>query len=461
MRSVTRALIITSLAALTGCKGIGDTSSVVVYFSVDTLGQAMANETGWCARLTDLLGEYDLSLACVEGGVAPSSWTGESHTRMLWPQHMAGRLRANHYPECGEASVLEEISTATRGGYLFGADNGVLSSSGKGRCGAFRSLFTQGTDKRWETSTGAWQLPDIPEAERPAYEVISSYEDHIEKNTSVQLFVNAMEPGGHAPRCWFNPGTPACDELWEVLVYAGVVAAGADRRAAWLGQQGPNALNSRLQGVLSDQEARWRELMWEVIRQSVDNFEEPTVDYRLRRILDATEEAGRLHDLRLVILGDHGENPCIDRGFDTDTLACGHNGVTTAYTGFVPVFLSPAGLADQWRDLGLVGAADAPWSTANLAYGLMASVDLPIPSGWPASDPAGVAASWNCLHADRSGPGGVHIHGDKAMRCQNGVCEASTFSIPQDHTYTREVLEVVPDSLAVYGEDWSFVACDE
>ena len=35
-----------------------------------------------------------LGVGCLGGAVAPSSWTAESHTRFLWPEHLEGPTRA-------------------------------------------------------------------------------------------------------------------------------------------------------------------------------------------------------------------------------------------------------------------------------------------------------------------------------------------------------------------------------
>ena len=78
---------------------------MVVFFSIDTLGQTLANQTDLCGDMRGLSAFVGLSTACVEGGIAPSSWTGEAHTRLLWPMNRHGTARANQYPTCGQRSA--------------------------------------------------------------------------------------------------------------------------------------------------------------------------------------------------------------------------------------------------------------------------------------------------------------------------------------------------------------------
>src|SRR5687768_5033173 len=56
---------------------------ILVYWTIDTLGAYAAQQAGWCGKLRGVLAEYGLTAACYDDVVAPSSWTGESHTRLL------------------------------------------------------------------------------------------------------------------------------------------------------------------------------------------------------------------------------------------------------------------------------------------------------------------------------------------------------------------------------------------
>lgn len=447
------------LAWLAACARVGDTDAVVVVFSVDTLGLTMANQTGWCERVTTIVGEHGLDLACLDGAVAPSSWTAESHTRVLWPQHTSGSRRRAESPECETPSVLETIRDSTGGVYLWGADNSVLSENEHNGCDWFRSGFTQGADESWETGLDSVKMPAVPEEDRPVTHAIEALERWLpHQDRSVTLFVNSVEPGGHEPRCWQDPSTDACEALWSVAVDARIVSADADRVSTWLDREFYERLLHYTTVKHPDEVGRWRPLFWQTATESVEAFREEKFDDRLRRILDAVAAEGRLDDLRLVVFSDHGENPCVLRGLGDDTLNCGHNGLTTEYTGFVPVYVAPASLAERWTDLGLVGS---PWSAVNLAHGLLDSVDVPRPADWPEPTPAGTALSWTCQGPDDGVVTGIAVRGDDSIRCRGGTCAASTFVVPTDEAHEPVPLAEVPTELAPYGEapDWFSVAC--
>ncbi len=445
-----------------GCaEQVGDTDAVVVVFSIDTLGQTMANQTGWCERVSAIMAEHGLDLACLSGAVTPSSWTGEAHTRMLWPENTTGSARKNQYPECGQPSVMETIRDSTGGTYIFGADNSVLSASGKESCELFRSVYTQGSDEMWETHMAATNLALVAEEDRPVAQAIEAFGRWLpQEERSVTLFLNTLEPGGHEPRCWQDPGTDACVELWEIAVNAGLASAGDDPVDKWLESEFYEHLLHYASVKKATEEDRWRPLFWQTATETVEDFRAEKFDQRLCELLDLLGEHDRLDDLRLVAFGDHGENPCMLRGLGDDTLNCGHNGITTEYTGFVPVYVSPASLAAGWQEAGL--STDAgPWSTMNLAHGLVDSVSVPRPAAWPEPWPVGTAPSWTCQSPGNSSASGIFVEGEVAMRCREGNCDASGFVLPADHLYRPSEASEVSASVAAYGEapDWFSVAC--
>ena len=63
---------------------------IVVYVIVDTLGELAASDAGYCEMMTGIGARYGIPARCLEGGVVPSSWTLESHLRLLWPSTNAG-----------------------------------------------------------------------------------------------------------------------------------------------------------------------------------------------------------------------------------------------------------------------------------------------------------------------------------------------------------------------------------
>lgn len=435
--------------------------AITIVITVDTLSLAMANEVGLCTDLQALVGEYGLDLACMEGAVAPSSWTGESHARFLFPQNNIGKRRSLPEPPCGQDSVLGTIRKENGGFYIFGTDNLMLGDSSKEPCGWGHTAFTQGADKVWETALSPREIVGVAESERPVSGALDSFEKQLNSAHGVQMFLNFVEPGGHEPRCWSTPTSAACEELWQIAVNNGLADATADRVETWLSDDF-NAKIVRLFAVTKqDQESRWRPLFWSMIEDAVNSLKGPRLFDRLRRILDATREAGRLGDLKLVIVGDHGENPCVLRGLGDESLNCGHLGLPSEYTAFVPVYTSPAAIAQRWVDTGIAGEGGKVWSLSNMAHGLVAEVGLPVPEDWPATEPVGTATSWICEGPEGSGQSGVHIEGELAARCRHGTCDVATFRLPTDGLSTSQPLDEVPENFAswISEPDWFTTAC--
>ncbi len=448
--------------ALAGCTPPSEEErAIVLVITVDTLSKAMADQVGMCADLQALVGEYGLDLACMEGAVAPSSWTGESHTRFLFPQNYVGKKRRLAEPSCGDSSVLGDIRQKNGGFYIFGTDNLVLGDSGKESCGLNRSAFTQGADKVWETSLGPEEMAPLPEEDRPVHQAIGSYEAQVKSHHGIQMFLNFLEPGGHEPRCWATPTSPACEELWDIAVESGIAEANADRVETWLDGEFYGKFVRLFAVQKKDQESRWRPLFWSMIEDGIHSLKGPLLFERLQRILDATQEAGRLGDLRLVIVGDHGENPCVLRGLGDDSLNCGHLGVPTEYTAFVPVYTIPAAMGERWIEAGIAGEGGKVWALGNMGQGLLAEVAVEVPENWPKAEPVGTATSWICQGPEGSGQSGVHIEGDQAARCRHGTCDAATFRAPTDASSSSETLAEVPENLApwIAEPDWFTVAC--
>lgn len=445
-----------------GCKPrTAEERAITVVITVDTLSKAMADQVGMCADLQALVAEYGLDLACMEGAVAPSSWTGESHTRFLFPQNNSGKNRRLPEPPCRQESVLGSIRRENGGYYIFGTDNLILGDSGKDPCTLGHTAFTQGADKVWETSLSPREIVTVTESERPASGAIDTFERRLEHEAGIQMFVNFMEPGGHEPRCWSTPTSEACEELWQIVVENGLVEADANRVETWLQDDFYGKFVRLFAVIQKDQERRWRPLFWNMIQDAVQSLKGPRLFDRLRRILDATRDAGRLGDLRLVIVGDHGENPCVLRGLGDDSLNCGHLGVPTEYTAFVPVYTSPAAMGQRWVDAGIAGEGGKVWSLSNMGYGLVAEVGLSPPEDWPTMEPVGTATSWICEGPEGSGRSGVHIEGEQAARCRHGNCDVATFRVPTDESSSSLTLSEVPENLApwIAEPDWFTTAC--
>lgn len=445
-------------------KGAAPTEDLVVLLSVDTLGQAAARDTDWCGHLTDLLGEYGLDVACLDGAVSPASWTGEAHTRILFPSHLQGSGRAEHAPLCGSIPLLGSVQVQIGGRYLFGSDNMVLSSSGMESCSLTETQWSQGTDRYDDTHEEPEVLAGIAEADRPVHHTLDAWEREVRGKGAVELFLNVLEPGGHEPRCWTDPTTPACDELWNVAASYGIWEADADRASTWLDPRAYARFQALFGERLADEEQRWRGLFWQTTTEAILAHRATFFDDRLRRILDSTRAAGRLGDLHLVMFGDHGENPCVARGLGDPNLNCGHNGIPTEFTALVPVFVSPAGLAEDWAAAGIVGDATHPWSTTNLGFGLAHTFGFAPPEAWGPVEPPGGATSWTCKTPEAAGgASGIRVEGDTALRCIAGTCEATDFVLPDLPTATPTPLAEVPAALSAWGAepDWFTTACTE
>lgn len=440
------------------------TEDLVVLLSVDTLGQAAARDTDWCGHLTDLFGEYDLTVACLDGAVSPASWTGEAHTRVLFPSHLQGSGRALHAPACGAVPLLGTVQAQIGGRYLFGSDNMVLSSSGMESCTLTQTQWAQGTDRYDDTHEEPEVLALIDEADRPVHHMLDAWEREVRSDGAVELFLNVLEPGGHEPRCWMDPETPACDELWDVAASHGIWEPDADRRDTWLDPHAYAKFQALFGERLADEELRWRDLFWRTTTEAITYHRATFFDDRLRRVLDATRDAGRLGDLHVVIFGDHGENPCVARGLGDANLNCGHNGIPTEFTALVPVFVSPASMAEEWEERGFVGDDARPWSTGNLGFGLAHTFGAAPPAEWGEMEPPGSATSWTCKTPEASGgASGIRVQGQAAIRCIAGVCEATSFVLPTAPTALSAPVDPAPEGLQAWmvAPDWFTEACVE
>ena len=149
---------------------------MVVVWTVDTLGAEAAQDTNWCGRLGEILAAHGRDVACLEGAISPASWTGEAHTRLLWPQHLAGELRPAERPACGARSVLETLSEAKGMDYLFGADNPVfrwLAPLGTDADCDGQEPWVQGTNASWLSVSGVENML-ADEADTPVHEALES-----------------------------------------------------------------------------------------------------------------------------------------------------------------------------------------------------------------------------------------------------------------------------------------------
>jgi hypothetical protein len=441
-----------------------DGDPVVVYVTPDTLGATQAEDLGWCGQMQDLLGDYGLDAGCIGGGVPPASWTAESHTRMLWPTHRAGELRANKHPECGENSVLSSLAAKTGAHFVWAADNAVLGRDGDAGqdCGDQPSwavdadaLYTFSGDL-----SNSYGMANDQEEPRPVELGVADLVDHARRGALVG-FLNVFEAGGHLPRCWMDPYTEACEALWGVMVEGGYVTGDEDRAAAWRDQ----TVGNQLLKVAAEQAGREDEMRaWTLAatEESIANQQARRLETPLRALLSGLQDEDRLGDLVLVMVADHGENPCVGR-WPEDTLHCEHGGLLTEWTGNVPALVSPASLAEDWAERGFVGSDGDPWSTTNLAYAIADAFDLAEAEEWPEMEPVGTATSWTCKGNARDTDGylggGVVVEGDASFRCTEETCAAFEWRVPTSATDYMALLDPVPDALSGVDPRWAIEAC--
>jgi hypothetical protein len=420
-----------------------ETAPVVVLFTLDTLGMRAAVEAETCARLAAVLEPSGLDVACLEGGVAPSSWTAESHTRLLWPQHAGVALSGTDEPGCGELSALGTLARALGGTYLFAADNPVLGHRDRVACPGGAPSWHQGADFAVDTVMGAgdWALADG--AVRPADAGLDRLLAQTAQGGAAVALLNAWEVGGHFPRCWFEPQTEDCEALWSLALEAGLVSPEDDKTSSWLREEFPPALLDSLEAQ-GERQSELRPVFWGSMLEAIEWHAEPLFLDRVERLVEGLKAQGRLTDLVLVLVGDHGENPCVEPSATAD-LSCAHGGLTTEWTGLVPAFVAPASMGESWVEKGFIGTLGQPWSTINLTYALMDQFDVAAPTGWPAMEPVGEATSWTCFGAGGRRPqAGVKIVGDRALRCMKGECAATTWALPGALAYDPEPLEETP-----------------
>jgi hypothetical protein len=443
-----RTLVPWFVAALAACRGSepGEPEPgtlgprIVVYWTVDTLGATAAREAGWCNRIGRVLSERGISSTCPDGAVAPGSWTSESHTRLLWPEHSAGPLRAENAPDCGTTSALRVAADALGADLVFGGDNPALY--GETEVCADGPRFTREADVAFESPGNIGMNVTRPEEERAARKALEEARQRIAAGDPVVLFLNDLEAGGHVPRCWYDPALPACEELWAFAVDRGLVDAAADPEVEYLRDGFWKDVGAAVGALPDDEAAPIRGTLWETLLDAVDTFSSQTTEARLADLLATVAEAGREDELLLVMLADHGENPCIRMPF-TNVMNCEHGDLPTDFTARVPVLIAPAGAAEAWTSGGLVSDG-APWAAANLAWGLVDEAGASPPASWPDPEPVGGASSWYCRETQASG---LRVEGEASLRCVGASCGAWEWSEPDGIGWTPVALPEIPGDL--------------
>lgn len=425
-------------------------SPIVVFWFIDTLSEAVATDGDWCERLQTIAGRHGGRFDCRSGGVSPSSWTGESHLRTLWPEAMSAPLSGELWAPCDKASAPRTIAEATGGGYFIGMDNPMLDQViGTSECSDGQSGWVQGAD-RWSVSPVETDLSDLlvmPERERPWWVAVDALLASTATGAPGVAVLNDFEAGGHSPHCWFDPGAPLCVELWEIAVEALLVSPDADPAVAFADPALWVSLHPFLVERWGDGEAlRERELALQ--QMGSDWFRLRRTEERLVALFAALEDQGRLNDLVLIITADHGESPCIPSAL-SDSLDCGHGGLPSEWTTQVPTFIWPEAEGKRWAEQGWVGDGVHPWSTSNLAWAATRAAGVEVPESWGEPTPVGQAASWTCWSGalSRVVPSGVAISGDRSLRCIGERCATFDWTAVRDVGDHAMAVDDLPDEL--------------
>lgn len=442
-----RAAALLLIAALFGCRREADTGPIVVLWTVDTLGATAADHAGWCDAIGAELAAYGLDGACVEGGVAPSSWSPESHTRLLWPSHAAGDERLRLTPSCESVGLLRVMADHVGGDSIVAIDNPLMSPDGRdGEDCDGEGPWYRDADVAIGAVADIEDAVATAETHQPAWQGLSALLDRTGRGEPAVAFFNEFRAGGHSPRCWYAPDEDACEAMWTHAVDHELVDPASDPASAWLDAQlwpdlGEAIVNGPADGVEAGVQAYWDTIVTSVVTQTEDQTRP-----RLARLLAELEAQGRLDDLLLVFGSDHGENPCVV--LPSGQLNCSHSGTPTPWTGRVPVMIAPASYAEAFADGGFVAADGAPWATRNLAYALTAAVGAEPDDSWPDPEPVGTALSLACGR----GTSAVWVADDSAVACDATTCAGYPWGPIDDpnQPWTRE--PEIAEALTVHAQ---------
>lgn len=411
----------------TGIVAVPDDPIVLVWF-IDTLGERAAEEIDYCGSIASVVAEYGLDVDCHAGGVPASSWTLESTVRVSWPSHTVGPARASLTPACDEDPVYARVAAAIGGRYTFGADNAQIDAAfDRKTCdGGARSPWSNGTTTYYTADD------DVPyqeqyqsnDALRPAHLALDDVLTWAREGEPAVALVNSFEGGGHSPRCWEDPESAPCVATWDYAVARGVVDAGEDKVVAFQDMLRWIDLFDAAQQDTETDPSELRTLFWQSTLEAASNWRDQLSVPRLRTLLDGLRDAGRLGDLQLILLGDHGESPCSDLLVEAGR-DCSHGDAPNDWTNHVPVYFVPASMGQRWSTQGWIGDATVPWSLTRIPYALMADHEVALPGEWPEPEPLGQATAWACF--DGMGLAteyGMRVEGGASVRCNGAACGA-------------------------------------
>ena len=430
---------------------------IVLLWTIDTLGQLAAEEEDVCGMMQTAFGAYGLDVACRAGGVTGSSWTLETHARLLWPSHNLGAKRASITPECGDTSVLVRGAQAYGGTSYLGADNARFGHVAElGTCDGVNTWLQELDDSWLMADMDLLAQNELPEEERPVRYALEATLADAAKGGSVFTFLNDYESGGHVPRCFFDPYTESCEYVWSLMVEHGHVGEHDDRYEGFLGNDFWHGLTSITgTGEELDEEAL-REAFWGTTVETIAHFWEVRTLERIDALLSSLQAAGRLDDLVIVMTSDHGEAPCADQTL-FGSRACTHGGIPSEWVSQVPLYTVPATLADHLEGAGYIGPEGQVFSVSNLGQGLLEALGVAPDPLWPEPEPPGQATSLTCYqNLTPRQRLGIRVFADSSVRCNDASCGGWTWAtLDGPHAGPEELEELDVELAALMEPSWS------
>jgi hypothetical protein len=441
---------------------------VLVMWTIDTLSESAANATNLCGLLTTAVAPYGLDAACLEGAVAPSSWTLESSVRTHWPTHASGAKRASMLPDCDDEPALARVVHGLGGRYALGVDNAAIDDAmERAQCSGL-SPWQNGADfSAWAVDEGDYpeQLA-VGEANRPARLALDQLLEWTRTGEPAAAWLLDFEGGGHVPRCFDDPKDDGCAQFWDYALANGLADAGDDPAERFASLLFWTDLIRHLKA--DPARGEMRNAAWTTTLAAAEAWQDSLVVPRLQVLLSGLAAQGRLADLQLVVYGDHGEAPCIDPlvGAGDDVVGdCSHGEFPSEWTARVPVVTIPASIADRWTEGGWVPTEGEAWSTTRLAYAFAGDY-AGIPSDWPEPEAVGQATSLACFDSLQPvSDYGLRVLSDASVRCTQGECGTFTWISPVNPDDKPEP-QASPDPALLAltapewgGETWFSAAC--
>lgn len=414
-----------------------------MWWTLETLSATDAELADVCGRIQEVATAEGFEATCLPGAVAPSTWTLESHVRLLWPEYNAGDLRVQQRPGSSSRSGLARIAAHHGGRYAFGSDNPVfdLWNPLEVGDGTVWTLGAEYVDIGVDVRTAVYEPVDG----RASGRTVAEIGRWIREGDPVTAYLNSFDVGSHVPRCAWGLEDPRCRLAWQWAMDYHLVAPEDDPAESFS--------SSVLWVKLLETHAKHYGALEPVaMRRDVFNTAQATVEgagldnlsLLLAELLEQVRRAGRQEDLVMVMAGDHGDAPCANNPI-ANSVICGHDQTPTEWHAAVPaVVIGAVDEVARWEERGWVAEDGRAWALGNLMYGLLDATGQELPSHWPKPPPAGTAASWTC---EPEGKGAVRIEDGRAEWCGYGGCVQGPWRLPE-----LEGMTVGADDAAAAGE---------